>query len=192
MSSCRCRAALLAGAASQGPSQGGHRGGCLTDRGGLADSVICRVVGHVADSLADNPAGVIGVVQDEPRAKVEVQESFLIPWCRSICVGLRRRGASQRRACWSVVVHWDRYSGVRACVPGLQRRSVLGYRGPLHVPADDGEGGGKAERCTDCTWRLRSCSTSVMSMHSGAVTNTHPGTVHHRGWGRVIEDGGPL
>ena len=92
LSSFRCRAALLAGAASQGPSQGGHRGGCLTDRGGLADSVICRVVEHVADSLADNPAGVIGVVQDEPRAEVEVQESFLIPWCRSICV----RAAEER------------------------------------------------------------------------------------------------
>ena len=108
--------------------------------------------------------------------------------------GLRRGGASQRRACWSVVVHLDRYSGVGACVPGLQRRLVLGCRGPLHVPADDGEGGSEAERFTDCTWRLRSCSTSVMSMHSGAVTNMHPGTVHHRGRGRAIEEplGGSL
>ena len=91
-----------------------------------------------------------------------------------------------------MVVHWDRYSGEGACVPGLQRPLVLGCRGPLHVPADDGEGRGKAERCTNCMWRLKSCSTSVMSMHSGAVTNIYPVTVHLRGRGHAIEDGGPL
>ena len=117
--SFRCRAALLAGAASQGTSQGGHRGGCLDDRGGLANSVICRVVGNVFGSIAGNPAGVIGVVKDEPRAEVEVQESFMIPWCRSICV----RAAEE----WGLTEE-----GMLVCGTGIlvREHASQGCRGP--------------------------------------------------------------
>ena len=122
----------MAGAASQGPSQGGHRGGCLTDRGGLADSVICRVVGKVVGSLAGNPAVVIGVVKDKPRAEVEVQESIQIPWCRSICVrAAEERGLTEGGmlvcGCALGQVFWCASMCPRAV-------EALGTRGPLHDP----------------------------------------------------------